>query len=357
MESTMETTKQILDRMEAAFEEEAGFSPRQVSDTGLRLRVLAGELTRLRAEVLWLRRQAFPQTATGEWLDRHGEARGVTRRLTHYAQGELTFSRGIPLSFDLELPAGQVCASTGNNAAEFVTTQTGVLPAGELTLTVPARAVLPGVDGNVVAGKVTVMIDAPEGFQYVNNPTAFTGGSDAESDDLFRARVLAAYAVPATAANAALYRSLALSVEGVASVQVVPRFNGAGTVKVYVWGTQGLPDQTLLDKVQAVLDDQREPAVAVTVVSANPSNRTVDLRLRLEDGADADRALQAVTEAITRWFAARQIGDPLYLTQLTRVVLDAAPVLQVEWPASMQDLAPSAGRMLLLSQVRPEVIS
>ncbi len=353
----METINDILTRMEAAYEAEAGHPARAVSDTGLRLRVLAGELLRLQGEIAWLRRQAFPDTATGTWLDRHGEARGVTRHPASCAVGSLTFTRYIPLSFDLELPAGTVCTSTGEDPVEFVTTADGVLAAGELNLTVPARAVLPGPGGNLTAGRVNTMVDAPEGFQYVNNPTAFTGGSDAESDDLFRARVLAAYAVPATAANAALYRSLALSVEGVASVQVVPRFNGAGTVKVYVWGTQGLPDQTLLDKVQAVLDDQREPAVAVTVVSANPSNRTVDLRLRLEDGADADRALQAVTEAITRWFAARQIGDPLYLTQLTRVVLDAAPVLQVEWPASMQDLAPSAGRMLLLSQVRPEVIS
>lgn len=63
----MESYEEILQRMEDAYEQESGHRAEDVSDTGLRLKVLAGELYRLRAQVAWLERQAFPQTASGEW--------------------------------------------------------------------------------------------------------------------------------------------------------------------------------------------------------------------------------------------------------------------------------------------------
>ena len=353
----METMNDILSRMEAAYEEASGHPAQAVSDTGVRLRVLAGELLRLRAQVEWLRRQAFPETADGQWLDRHGEARGLSRHPAQSAIGSLTFTRYIPLTFDLQIPAGVTCASTGEDPVEVVTTQAAVLPAGSLTVTVPAKAVAPGPGGNLSAGAVNTMIDPPEGIQYVNNTAPFTGGQEAESDEVYRTRVMAAYRQLPNPLNAAWYRDAALSVEGVGSVQVVPRVSGAGTVGVYVWGTAGAPSADLLNQVRAVLEEGREIAVTVTVAAATASTRDVDARLRLAEGADFTQANAAITQALTDWFAAREVGDPLYLTQLEQVILSAAPVLQIEWPVTMQDLAPSAGRMLLLGDVTLEALS
>ena len=77
---SMESYEDIVKRMEDAYREESGQEVEAVSDLGLRLRVLAGELYRLQAGMDWLWRQAFPQTATGEQLDRHGAQRGLARR-------------------------------------------------------------------------------------------------------------------------------------------------------------------------------------------------------------------------------------------------------------------------------------
>ena len=353
----MEPINDILTRMEAAYEEASGHPAQAVSDTGIRLRVLAGELLRLRAQVDWLRRQAFPETADGEWLDRHGEARGLTRRPAQAATGSLTFTRYIPLSFDLQIPEGITCTSTGDDPVEVITTQAAVLPAGSLNVTVPAKAVVPGPAGNLSAGSVNTMIDPPDGIQYVNNPTAFAGGKEAETDEVYRSRVLAAYRQLPNPLNAAWYRDAALSVEGVGAVQVVPRINGAGTVGVYVWGVDGAPSLDLLDQVAAKLNASREIAVTVSVLTATGSVQDVDARLRLEPGADFEKASQAVQSALAQWFATRQVGDPLYLTQLEQVILSAAPVLKLEWPVTMQDLAPTAGRVLLLGDVNLEDLS
>ena len=69
----MESYDSILKRMEDAYEEKSGCRPEAVSDIGLRLRVLAGEIYRAQEQVAWLKRQAFPQTAEGEYLDRHAQ--------------------------------------------------------------------------------------------------------------------------------------------------------------------------------------------------------------------------------------------------------------------------------------------
>ena len=117
----MESYENIVKRMEDAYREASGQEVEAVSDLGLRLRVLAGELYRLQAGMDWLWRQAFPQTATGEQLDRHGAQRGLARREASHAQGVLTFSRYLALDFDLVIPAGTLCAAPGEEAVEYET--------------------------------------------------------------------------------------------------------------------------------------------------------------------------------------------------------------------------------------------
>ena len=179
----MDSFEQILQRMEAEYEEKSGGKVEDVSEVGLRLRVLAGELHRLGASLDWLERQAFPQTATGAQLDLHGAQRGVARRAASHATGTVSFSRYLPLSFDLVVPQGTVCATSGEPVVEYETTQDAVLEAGDLTVNVPVRAVVAGAAGNAAAGYVTTLVSAPTGINYASNQEAITGGRDPEEDD------------------------------------------------------------------------------------------------------------------------------------------------------------------------------
>ena len=76
----MESYEEILQRMEEEYEQQSNCKIADVSEVGLRMRVLAGELHRLGASLDWLERQAFPQTATGTQLDLHGAQRGILRK-------------------------------------------------------------------------------------------------------------------------------------------------------------------------------------------------------------------------------------------------------------------------------------
>lgn len=68
------------------------------------------------------------------------------------------------------------------------------IKAGELFCDVPAVCKAAGRAGNVPAQSVVFMALAPVGVLRCYNPEAFSGGAEAESDDLLRARIMDSYA-------------------------------------------------------------------------------------------------------------------------------------------------------------------
>lgn len=218
--------------MKDKYRELAGYEPDDASDIGIRIKVLAGEIYSTSAAVEWLKRQTFYQTASGEQLDERAAERGVARKPASGAVGVLTFSRSAPLWFPAVLPAGTVCATSGEGAARYVTTEDATLPANSLSLDVPARAETPGAAGNALAGTVTVLVTPSAAVESVTNSAAFTGGTDGESDDALRARLLQRCAQPANGTNAAWYRQLALSCAGVACTVKAKAGHGAFAVRV-----------------------------------------------------------------------------------------------------------------------------
>ncbi len=352
----MDNFDTILERMKDTYREMSCHDADDVSDTGLRLRVMAGELTRLMAELEWLRRQAFPQTATGRWLDAHGEARGVARKEAQKATGTLQFTRYIPLTFDVVIPAGTVCCTSGSSPLEYETVRDGVLAAGEVNVEVPAQAVLGGEESNVSSGKVNTMISVPTGVNYVTNTTAFSGGRGTEGDEDYRARVLSAYQYLPNGSNAAYYRDAAMSCPGVGSAGAVPKINGANTVGVYLWGEGSAPTSEVIGNVEKKLNSLREIGVTVTVQAATAQTVNVTCRVKLKDGADFESASAAVKEAVTAYFAGLSVGSPVYLTELEQLALNAAPIIQFEFPSTLRDISASQSVIPVLGDVSVEVI-
>ena len=325
----MERFEEILQRMEETYEQESGCKVEDVSEVGLRLRVLAGELHRLDASLDWLERQAFPQTAVGEQLDLHGAQRGVVRREAVKVTGVVSFSRYLPLSFDLVVPKGTVCATSGEPVVEYETTEEAVLEAGDLTIDIPVEAVVAGSSGNAAAGYVTTLVNAPVGINYAANEAAITGGKDPEEDEEFRRRVLEAYTLSSNGANADYYRQVAMSQKGITMVQVVPRVTGVGTVLVYLWGEDAAPSQQLMNTVKEELDRQREIGVNVTVMAAQKVTMNIPVKIKVAEEVDFDWAKEETIKAVEGYFNSLEIGDGFYLGAISKAILDQVPVQEV----------------------------
>ncbi len=314
----MKEAAQIYEQMLQIFEEKTGFRMEDTADLAVRLYAAAAQIETLYAYADWALVQSFPQTATGKYLDYHAQLRGVTRQAGKKAGGTLRFRIDAALLEDLPVPAGTVCTTAG--LVRFVTTEDGVIEAGNLYTDVPAEAEQPGPAGNVSSGSIVWMTKAPTGVAGVTNPAAFTGGGGQEDDDALRERVVDSFVRLPNGANAAFYELRALSHPGAGAVAVIPRYQGIGTVGVVVASASGEADAALIARIQADLDAVREIAVDVTVMA--PVVKTVDVALTLwpKSGVAFDAAKQAVQSALEGYFTGRLLGKSVYLAALGSIV-------------------------------------
>lgn len=342
----MESYTDILSRMEAAYEEASGYSVEAVSDIGLRLRVLAGELYRARCEADWVRRQSFPETADGEQLDLHGAQRGLKRREAQRAVGEITFSRYLPISTDLLVPKGTLCAASGDEATEYETTEDAVLAAGGVSVTAPARAVEPGVGGNAAAGYINTMITTVTGIQNASNRAAFTGGQDEEGEESYRQRVVEAYRRPALLGNAAYYEQVALGVPGVTSAQAVADAETPGTVTIYLWGDGAAPDAATLALAAAALNEKKALGATLNVQAAKSKKVNLLFQVVLPEGMELEQVQDKVHAALLSYMHTRRVGDAVPAGDVMRVAMEAVPgLVKVELPRTMQNYTAVVGTM------------
>ena len=333
----MKTVEEIYREMMDRFSQETGMEPNGTGEMAVRMYALAAQVYGLYEELAWTCRQCFPQTATGEELEKHGFLRGIARNPARQASGTLRFSVQEAVEEDLEIAQGTVCMTAGLVA--FETTQAGVLPAGELSVDRPAQAVEPGPGGNVSAGTVRTMAVAPVGVSRCTNPEAFSGGLDAEGDESLRERVLETFRRMPNGANAAFYQQEALSFPEVAAATVVARPRGVGTVDVFLATAAGLPDSGLLEQVAAHLEERREIAVDVQVKA--PEVRTVDVSVQVaaRPGADFDTVRQAVESAVRGWFDGRLLGQSVLRAQLGALIFGVEGVENYALTAPAADVA------------------
>lgn len=315
----MQTYDEILKRMTDKYTELSGITPDEVSDIGIRLRVLAGEVYSSVVNAQWLKRQMFVTTAEGEYLDMHASERGVSRREATPSYGKVTFSVNEALTENISIPKGTVVA-TFASLLRFETLSDAVLTAGSLSVTVAAKSIGAGRGYNVLKDQITVMVTPPAGIDFVTNTLAFSGGCDIESDESLRKRVEKSLKFPANSTNCAYYEAMAESVDGVSSAAVVPKARGVGTVDVFIASDGSVASDETLDAVQNLLSSAREVNVDVLVKKAQPSRVDVYLEVSILEGYGFDDVKDRITSKITDFIADCGVGSEVPMCMISELV-------------------------------------
>jgi uncharacterized phage protein gp47/JayE len=303
----------------------------------------------------WLAKQLLPDTAEAEWLDRHAKiwlvnADGSTgRKLATPAQGTVDFVGTIDNVF---VPA--FTTLNYSNVASYETTAdiTAGL-AGEAS-PAPVIALTPGSAGNLDQGTFLGLSTSIPGISSVTVDT-LTGGTDTETDDELRARLLARIREPPMGGDADDYVQWALSYPGVTRAWCSPLEMGMGTVTLRfmmddlraAYGGFPLPDD--VDALQAYLDTVRPVAVKDFFVEA-PIPYPINLRLVYIDPETA-ATRGAITQSLLNEFLIRsQPGQFWYRAWSDEGVMGAAGVNTYDLVAS--DVAmPSPGYMPVLGDI------
>lgn len=230
----------------------------------------------------------FPMWAYGEWLDYHAKGRGITRKPANPASGELLIT-GVP---GTTIPAGfrfAAPATADSPAIEYETTEKYTI-GEDGTVRVQVTAVEPGIKGNVPANTVTLMMTPIEGITSVTNEAAITGGTEVESDDELRNRIMEIDAASEASfvGSDVDYKRWAEEVPGVGTALVIPEWAGPGTVKVVVIDANGQPaSQAIITAVYNNImspDDrlQRKAPIGATVTVEAPTAKEINYSFTLE---------------------------------------------------------------------------
>lgn len=229
--------------------------------------VWAGLVHSLHGHLDYLSRQFLTSTAEAEELDKHGSEYSMTRKAAVFAAGSVTFT-GVNASV---IPAGTPLQRS--DGVEYKTGAEVVIAAGTATATVTAAVA--GVDGNADTGVVLNLVSALAGVNSAATVAApgITNGADTESDDDYRARILARKRNPPQGGAIADYEKWALEVASVTRVWIYPGHMGIWTVGVtFVLDDDPasiIPNAAKVTEVQTYLDDDtRKPVTAEVIVFA-----------------------------------------------------------------------------------------
>lgn len=348
----MKTVDQIYQEMLACFGGKTGLEPREGCDLSARLYALAAQVYGLYVQAEWVVRQAFPQTAEGEFLDRHAQLRSLERRPASAAEGVVRFTAGEAATAPRTIPRGTVCMTAG--LVRFETTGDAVLEAGELTAEAPVRALEAGRAGNVSAGAIAAMAVAPVGIAACTNPAPCAGGADGETDAALRERVLESFKRLPNGANSAFYQQGALSFEQVAAATVIPRPRGVGSVDVVPATLAGLPSQELLDELEDYFQARREIAVDLKVRAPRTTTVNIAVQVEVQAGRDRDRVLAQVRQALEDWFTGRLLGQDILRAKLGEIIFHCDGVANYAITAPAADLPVSSDTLPLLGALTVE---
>lgn len=311
---------------------------------GILARVLAGAVHGLYGYLDYVAKQIFPDTAEVTYLERHASLYGLARTPASFAAGVVTFTGTdgtvIPEDTRLLRPDG----------VEFATTGSSTIASG--TGTASVQALLAGAAGNTDTSVQLSCISPIAGVDATATmTTAADGGTDAESDDALRERVLIRMRQPPHGGNATDYVAWALAVAGVTRAWVYPGELGPGTVTVRFVrdldgdGTAILPSSPEVATVQAAIDALRPVTADVTVVA--PTSSLLNMTLSITPDTSATRAtVTAELEDLLQRLASP--GSTIPLSQLEIAVGTAEGVTDFGIASPGADVTHTTGQLAIL---------
>jgi len=264
------------------------------------LRIMSDTMAGLAALVLkyidWLALQLMPDTAETEWLDRHGQIWLVNadgskgRKMATLAQGTVTATG----TEGVIVPKAITLTGYGENYESLEEFTIGPGPT-EFTL----RALTPGVAGNQLPGATLTFSGQPPGVDGATTVVFVGGGTDTETDDELRARILDRIQKPPMGGDADDYVQWAERYPAVTRAWCAPQEMGPGTCTVRFMEDAlradqgGFPTPEDVAMVAAYLDTVRPVTVKDLFVEA-PIPEPIDYTLELVDDS---MSLRAETEA------------------------------------------------------------
>ena len=297
------------------------------SDFVIRGKVISGLVSGLYGDQAKVNNDTFTSTARPEALILKGADLGLTIQPATQASGTSVVNTGPNGTV---VNAGDLTFIYGATNLFYTNITGGTIAGGMLAVSV--RAEVSGSLGNIIAPDSFTVVSPPTGVSTVAQVTAnIAGGSDVESTDSFRARILARQQNTPSGGNAADYVAWGFAADpSVRSVSIRRFIKGLGTVGVAITTgptdvdtavTNGttivrVPSEGVIASVQAYYDSKAPLTDCVTVFGPTETAFNVMVAVDLVSGFNLDTVPSSPTynpmSLTIRQLINREVGRALY---------------------------------------------
>ena len=220
------------------------------------------------------------------------------------------------------------------------------LPTGQSNIIANYRVGL-GAAGNVAAGTITTLVDRPVGVKGVTNPTAATGGQDAQSVDDIRANAPQSVLTLGRAVSITDYQNFASTFAGIAKASAIWIPNGLNRgVFLTVAGAGGAalpPGNSTLSSLVTALQSFGNPNVAIHAQSFYETLFRLSASIAYDPAYDPSVVQAAMMALLTSTysFASRNFGQGVSGDEIAALIQGVTGVVAVN-VTSVQVVATSA---------------
>lgn len=275
----------------------------------------------------------------GNALDQLGALAGVTRKDAQAAVCTLKFTLSEKRTSVTSIPQGTMASASGQ--VYFATTEYAEIPAGQLSVEVPAACTVTGEVGNGYAvGTITTMIDRIGYVESVTNVNSTAGGADIESDESLADKIFLAPSGFSVAGPTDAYAYFCKAHNSqIDDVYVDSPTPGSVVVYITMEGSK-LPEEAVIEDLEEYLkDDQVRPLTDNVSVSAP---QTVDYSVSVKywinrssagQAASLQEDIEAAVQSYIEWQQAK-IGRDINPDQLIQMMVAAgAKRVEITAPA------------------------
>ncbi len=225
-----------------------------------------------------------------------------------------------------------------------------LVPTGSHNLRATYRKGL-GTAGNVAAQALAQALDKPLGLKAVSNPSAATGGVDAETPEHARVSMPLPVRTLGRAVSLRDYADFALAFTGVTiAAAVVLSLRAGRTIVVSVAGPDGAPVPAVtVERLERALIKAGDPLARVVVLAARMASFRVAAKVAVAPDRETDIVLAAARATAQRSFArgVRQLGTPVHRSAVIATMAAVPGVLAVDLDLLYRGASPGLHEVLV----------
>lgn len=339
--------RELISQMQADAEREAGATQLRQSNLRVLPKVFAFAVHGLYAYIDWVVKQLFPDSAEKSFLERQASIQGIYRREATAATGTLTVTRTAGAT----IPVGTVFVAS-DGETRFATTEEPEVDESEVAV----QCMTTGTGGNRESGETYTLVSPLSGVATEATGSEMAGGTEAESDDSLRERLIYRLQNPPRGGTATDYVAWAMEVPGVTRAWCFPKELGIGTVTVR-FATDGLtengvPTQGMVTIVSEYIAENAPVTAATTVVA--PVAKSVNFVI--EDLYPDTPSVRAQIEAELKSLFIREAepGKALLISHVRQAISSAAGEEDFTLVSPTEDIGADVDELLVVGSVTYE---